>query len=144
MLCKIRSSRRGWTLIELMIIVVIAGVLAALAIPRFLATTAKSKQAEAQLILKQIYEGQRVFRQEYGTYWIPPGGTVGSGANSSAFAVIGVEISQPARYSYTIAGNQISFLATATCGLLDDDPTVDQWTIDQNGNLIAVSDDAVN
>ena len=25
----------------------------------------------------------------------------------------------------------------------DDDPTADQWTIDQDGNLIAVSDDVV-
>lgn len=144
MYCKLRQNRRGWTLIELMIIVVIAGVLAALAIPRFISTTTKSKQSEAQLILKQIYQGQRIYRQEYGSYWIPAGGTIGSKDNPSAFALIGVEISKPARYTYAIAGNRTSFTATATCGVLDDDPTVDQWSIDQDGNLIAVSDDVVN
>ncbi|MCK4273212.1 prepilin-type N-terminal cleavage/methylation domain-containing protein, partial [bacterium] len=40
-------NRRGFTLIELMIVVVIIGILAALAIPRFMQATTKSKQSEA-------------------------------------------------------------------------------------------------
>jgi prepilin-type N-terminal cleavage/methylation domain-containing protein len=144
MYCRLRQNRRGWTLIELMIIVVIVGVLAALAIPRFISTTVKSKQSEAQLILKQIYEGQRIYRQEAGTYWIPTAGTVADKDNPAAFAFIGVQITEPARYGYTIDGNRTSFTATATCAVLDDDPALDQWSIDQDGNLIAISDDVVN
>jgi len=138
------NRQHGFTLIELMIVVVIIGILAALAIPRFFSVSTKSKQSEAKLVLKQIYSNQRAYLQEHDTYWIPPGGTVANSGNPTAFAPILAEIIQPARYSYTITGDRTSFTATATSGILDDDPTIDQWTIDENGDLqvVAGSDDA--
>lgn len=144
MFYRFGRSQRGITLIELMIVVIIIGVIAALAIPRFMSTTARTKQSEAQLILKQIFTGQQAYFQEHETYWIPGAGIVAQSSNQEAFADIGVQIGQSARYSYTITGNNINFTAVATCGTIDDDPAVDSWSIDQDGNLIAVSDDVVN
>ena len=50
---KVRNNK-GFTLIELMIVVVIIGILAAIAIPRFSRVSNRAKQAEAGSILKQI------------------------------------------------------------------------------------------
>jgi prepilin-type N-terminal cleavage/methylation domain-containing protein len=59
---------KGFTLIELMIVVVIIGILEALAIPRFMRATTKAKQSEAKQILKQLYTMLRSYRQMYDTY----------------------------------------------------------------------------
>jgi len=53
--------KRGFTLIELMIVVAIIGLLAALAIPNFMRFQARAKQSEAKGNLKAIYTGQKSY-----------------------------------------------------------------------------------
>lgn len=52
------KNDRGFTLVEIMIVVAIVGILAALAIPSFMRFQARSKQAEVKTNLKAIYTGQ--------------------------------------------------------------------------------------
>jgi type IV pilus assembly protein PilA len=137
MLSKFHRSQKGFTLIELMIVVVIIGILAALAIPRFMRATTKSKQSEAKQILKQVYVMQHAYRQEKDTY-------TGNGETATAggvFATLGVEIMTSARYTYAITADSSSFTATATANL-DDDGTVDTWTINEAGSLQCTTNDA--
>ncbi len=143
------ESRRDWdekgfTLIELMIVVVIIAILAAMAIPRFMRASVKSKQTEAKLVLKQIYTMQRAYRQENDTYY-PGDGSVVVAQPGESFDPLYVEIMTPAYYSYSVTGDATSFTATAgskSATGLDDDATLDVWTIDQTGNLTCVTDDS--
>lgn len=145
MLSKFHRTQKGFTLIELMIVVVIIGILAALAIPRFMRATTKSKQSEVKQILKQIYTMEQTYRQANDTYWDPAGAVAGS-ATPNAFATLGVEVAPTARYSYSIGGvTTTTFLATGNVPNpgLDDDASPDTWTIDQDGRLICTVDDSV-
>ncbi len=137
MLNRLHKANKGFTLIELMIVVVIIGILASLAIPRFMTAAAKTKQAEAKTILKQIYVNQRTYRQEKDTYVDYAGNDQSAGGT---FSEIWVEIMQSARYTYSITADSNSFTATAS-GNIDDDVTIDTWSINQSGNLQCTSND---
>ena len=133
-----RLNSKGFSLIELMIVVVIIGILAAMALPRWWKASERSRQSEAKLILKQIYTNEETYFQANDGYWISAGAA--SASNPSAFEQIWVEIMDNALYTYEITGDASSFTATATANL-DDDATIDTWAMNQNGTLTKVIDD---
>ena len=116
---RLRKSE-GFTLIELMIVVAIIGILAAIAIPNFLTYQCKSKQSEAKTNLGGIGTSEEAYFAEYDTY-------------KAATSNIGWRPKGSKRYSFTIAAASNTFLATAT----GTSPQVsgDVWTYSQERQL---------
>ena len=129
-------NRKGFTLIELMIVVVIIGILASLAIPRFMTASTRAKQSEARQLLKQVYTMQHAYRQANNTYG--DGGVTAAAGGS--FPQIGVEVMAGARYRYVMVAAAATFTCTAT-GNIDDDATDDVWTVNENGVINNTTND---
>jgi len=96
-------NKKGFTLIELMIVVVIIGILAALAIPRFMQASKKAKISEAKSVVKQIYEMGLAYYEEHGGW--PTSSTPGypsSGYLNNGWSQVGIDApSGKPRFCYT-------------------------------------------
>jgi len=129
------GGNRGFNLIELMMVVAITGILAAIAIPNYMTYQCKAKQSEAKSGLGAIRTSQEAFHAENGRY----GKTLG---------VIGFDgLKGRARYNYTLKAVSCTtsgFVAQATGAGIDGDITVDIWTINHNGTLANLQNDCLD
>ena len=64
-----KSCKRGFSLIEIMIVVAIIGFLTAMALPSFLRFQSKAKQSAAKTQLGALYLAQKAFHAEWSTFF---------------------------------------------------------------------------
>ena len=63
-----KMGQKGFTLVELMIVVAIIGILSAVAVPNFKKYQAKSKSSEAKIQLAAAYTAEQSFYGDFGMY----------------------------------------------------------------------------
>jgi hypothetical protein len=109
-------------------------------------SSVKFFQREAQTTLKMFCAREIAYFNKNGRYL--DFALAASASKPNSFAELGITILPTARYTYTIScfhpSKAYDFTAMATCGDLDDDPSIDVWTINDNGTLLVTNDDSVN
>ena len=141
--------RRGFSLIEVMIVIAIIAFFAVLALPNFMTFLAKAKRSEAYIQLRALYMLQKTYFAEHGAYteklqgpnslnWKPEG-QVNYTYGFPGSAVVGALGAPASALAGASAGAQAFTIAAA--GDIDGDGDVDVLTINEKGEITVLKDD---
>ena len=131
----IRKSNKGFTLIELMIVVAIIGILAAIAIPNFLRFQLKSKSSEGKVNIAAIRTAEEAYLAEFGTYVLaainPAGGAPGTAkgvfdVTAADFNTLGWSPEGQVFFAYEVNASNSAMTITAQADI-DGDTVPQTW-----------------
>ena len=152
---KLLKREKGFTLIELMIVVAIIGILAAIAIPNFLKFQARARQSEAKTNLKGFFTAAKAYFAEKTQWecndcgWSPEAGYrynyfVSSSTTFTESGGNGCDNSSITNALQTnpnnTTGSPGGFTAGATSNI-DGDVTCDGWNINDANRLTNMKND---
>lgn len=124
-------KKDGFSLMELLIALVIIGVIAGVAYPKYQKLVTRTKQTEAKNILRSIRMGQDLFYTTHLKY-------------ASNLSELDVEIPTDVTYQYALTVNdqrdEFEVIAKAN---IDGDSAVDQWSINHLNKLENIINDVI-
>jgi len=134
-------NKKGFTLVELMVVIVIIGVLAAVAIPKMMAATNKAKAGEGPQILRSIGSMEAAYKAENDVYVSASQGE--QGPADAQWAPLGFDQNPFSRYfkfDVDASNDGASFTASAALKVsLGDAKTDDYLTLTESDARAASS-----
>ena len=116
------NKNSGFTIVELVVVVVIIGILASLALPQYIKTVERSRQSEALTNLAAIRGAQTRYYLENSGY-------------ASNFTVLDIDNTTIGTYfNYTVVANATGILANATRTSKKNPCGTTYYTISMYGN----------
>jgi type IV pilus assembly protein PilA len=147
---KLHNRKGGFTLIELMIVVAIIGILAAIAIPNFLRFQLKAKSSEGKTNLAAIRTAEESYYSEFGIYVSADAVPANPGQNQKilfdntpvnglqgGFNQVGWSPEGYVFFNYAVAVSPNAFTASASADI-DADGTYQAWGY-KKGNIAGKS-----
>ena len=141
-------NKKGFTLVELMIVVAIIGILAAIAIPNFVEMQLRAKRAEVPANVDGIKTAEMAYDAAFDTLVavaVTGSSTLGKQQElwptpAPGFDTIGWRPDGKVRGQYEVALNGLNdFTITGTCDV-DDDGSNSEWTSTAAINATMISD----
>jgi len=144
------EKRTGFTLVELMIVVAIIGILAAIAVPNFVAMQHRAKRAELPLNVDGIKDAEVAYEAAFDTYVTQfsyqPDNDVGKAPRpwkmGSAFDTLGWAPDGDVRGKYQVIGNSTAFTIMGRCDV-DGDGDQAGYNADNTANAFMWTDSDV-
>lgn len=143
-----RNARRGFTLMELAVVIGMLSVLAALGVPAYGLMVRRARVAEARAVLETIAHAQMTYRRDHGRYLALPEHPAGAPTNRARPAAntpaewktVGVALTGDYWFQYSVRLKDDGFVVVAR-GDQDANGVQSQFELPSDTMVVSVKDE---